>query len=172
MSGGEGGVHGACGSTVNQVFVAGVWSVRGRVVFSRDTLVWTFDSGPRLPAYTPLLVPKDCLFSGREMLLPDSVQLLRKGHYWRLLKSLIPCQSPIIWHPAPSSLSGPGQNEVRSVCPLTDETFTSLLTPFNHLSVPMFLSIPSISFSNMGKVVRGVSEIKHKGKIANRRREK
>lgn len=104
------------------------------------------------------------------MLLPDSVQLARKGHYWRLLKSLIPCQSPIIWHPAPSSLSGPEQNEVRPVRPLTDETFTSLFTPFNRLSVQMFLSI--LSFSNMGKVRRGASEIKHKRKVTNQRREK
>lgn len=31
--------------------------------FSRDTLVWTLDSEPRLPGYTSLLVPKDCPFS-------------------------------------------------------------------------------------------------------------
>lgn len=47
---GRGGGHGACGSRLNQVFVAGAWSGEGRVgggevgfrggggVFSRDTL--------------------------------------------------------------------------------------------------------------------------------------
>lgn len=71
---GRGGGHGACGSRLNQVFVAGAWSGEGRVVVvrwgsgvrgsSREIpWVWTFDSEPRLPGYTSSLVPKDCPFS-------------------------------------------------------------------------------------------------------------